>query len=384
MLSLIRPDNILLQANDKILIFASDESSRKELLEPVLQQIQKQGGSGQPIQLVEVAGEIKFSGIYPLTTGAKVDDLVRAAGGLKESAYLARADITRAQINAVTATKEWLTIDLANALKEGESSKLDNVLLQSKDRLNIYKIPKWSENRVVELRGEFVFPGKYTIRRGENLVDLINRAGGFTDFAHLEGSVFTREKLQALEKKNLTKLSEDLRLEIASKSLSSDGSTQSYSDMQNMLAEITKLQPVGRLVIDLPKALIDNSYNVALEGGDILYVPTLNNSINVIGQVQVASSHMYDDSLSADDYLLQSGGSKKRADEERIYIIAANGRIKMLANNWFTNNADSHMKPGDTVVVPLDAEYMSDLNLWTSATTIMYNTAVAIAAISGI
>ncbi len=377
-------DNLLLQANDQVLIFANNEASRTALLEPIVEKLKRQGGSGQPVQLVEIVGEVKYGGSYPLAKNTRVDDLVVAAGGLKESAYLARADITRDQVNSRIASKEWLTIDLGLALTSEIEASADNPLLQSKDRLNIYKIPEWSENHVVELRGEFVFPGKYTIRRGESLSELIKRAGGFTEFAHLKGSIFTREKLQQLEKQNLVKLSEDLRLEIASKSLSDEGSSQSYNDMQSMLAEITKLEPVGRLVIDLPKALEENNYNIALEGGDILYVPTLNNSVNVIGQVQVASSHMYDEGLSADDYLLQSGGSKKRADEERIYIISANGTIKMLSNNWFSSSSDSSMKPGDTVVVPLDAEYMNDLTLWTSATTILYNTAVAVAAISGI
>jgi polysaccharide export outer membrane protein len=93
---------------------------------------------------------------------------------------------------------------------------------------------------------------------------------------------------------------------------------------------------------------------------------------------------MFDNNFSAEDYLAQSGGSKKRADEERIYIIAANGSIRMLdQGNWFTNDTDK-LQPGDTIVVPLDAEYMNDLTLWSSVTTIVYNTAVAIAAISGI
>ena len=152
-----------------------------------------------------------------------------------------------------------------------------------------------------------------------------------------------------------------------------------------MLQDLTKLQPVGRLVLDLPRVVKENSYDVLLENGDVLYIPTKKNSVNVIGQVQVASSHIYDASLNAEDYLAQSGGSKKRADEERIYIISANGSIKLMqSGNWFSSEANNAVKPGDTVVVPLDTEYMDNISLWTSATTIMYNTAVAIAAISGI
>ena len=356
--------------------------SRQRLLLPIIQKLKRQGGAGQPIQLVEIDGSVKFPGVYPLAVNGRVDDIVQAAGGVNESAYLARAEITRNRVSPKLVSKHSLSVDLAAAL---QGNKEENILLQSKDRLNIHQIPAWSENHVVELRGEFVFPGKYTIRRGESLSDLIAKAGGFTRFAHQEGSVFTRIKLQELEQQNLIKLAGDLRIEMASKSLSDENYSQSYAEVQNMLNDLTKLQPIGRLVLNLPRVVEDNQYDILLEDGDVLYVPTLKNSVNVIGQVQVTSSHIYDESLTAEDYLAQSGGSKKRADEERIYIISANGSIKMMENdNWFSTDAGSNMKPGDTVVVPLDSEYMNNLTLWTSATTIMYNTAVAIAAISGL
>ena len=352
------------------------------MLLPIIKKLKRQGGSGQAIQLVEVDGSVKFPGVYPLAKNARVDDLILAAGGLDESAYLARAEITRNQVRNQLVNKLSLSVDLGEAL---QGSQEDNVLLHSRDRLHIHQIPAWSENHIVELRGEFVFPGKYTIRRGESLSELIAKAGGFTQFAHQEGSVFTRIKLQELEQQNLLKLTGDLRVEMASKSLSDEGYSQSYSEVQKMLGDLTKLQPLGRLVLDLPRVVKNNAYDVLLEDGDVLYVPTLKNSINVIGQVQVTSSHIYDASLTAEDYVTQSGGSKKRADEGRIYIISANGSIKMMtSSNWFASDADSKMKPGDTIVVPLDSEYMNNLTLWTSATTILYNTAVAVAAIRGI
>ena len=172
---------------------------------------------------------------------------------------------------------------------------------------------------------------------------------------------------------------------MASKSMTDNDYSQSYTEVQQMLADMANVQPVGRLVIDLPKVMSDKNYDVLLEGGDVLYVPTKKNSINVVGQVQVTSSHMYNVNLSADDYLAQSGGSKKRADSDRIYIISANGSIKLMnSSNWFTSDAGDNLKPGDTIVVPLNAEYMNNLALWSSVTGIIYNSAVAIAAISGI
>lgn len=356
--------------------------SRQRLLMPIIEKLKRQGKSGQPIQLVEADGEVKFPGVYPLARNARVSDLIAAAGGLTESAYMVRAEVSRNQIINHRAQQTSLMFSLSSALAGDEK---DNVLLSSKDRLNIHQIPAWSENNVVELRGEFVFPGKYTVRRGESLADLIAKAGGFTKFAHQEGSVFTRVQLREIEQQNLLKLTADLRIEMASKSMTDQNYSQSYVEVQQMLADMANVQPVGRLVIDLPKVISNKNYDVLLEGGDVLYVPTLKNSINVVGQVQVTSSHIYDINLSAEDYLAQSGGSKKRADEGRIYIISANGSIKMMeSGNWFSSDAGDNLRPGDTIVVPLDAEYMNNLALWTSVTGIIYNSAVAIAAISGI
>ena len=356
--------------------------SRQRLLIPIIKQLRQQGAAGEPIRLIEIDGEVKFPGIYPLANNARVSDLVSAAGGVKESAFLARAEITRNRIEGIEARKVSKNIKLASALSGVEN---ENVLLKSKDRLNVHKIPSWSENHVVELRGEFVFPGKYTIRRGDTLADLIAKAGGLTGYAHVEGSVFSRAKLKLLEQNNLIKLASDLRLEIATKSLTESRLTTSYAEAQRLLSDLTKLEPLGRLVIDLPELIKNKDYDVLLENGDILYVPVKSNSINVIGQVQVTSSHMFDKKMDAEDYISQSGGMKKRADAERIYIISANGSIKVLGDdNWFSNSAANSLQVGDTVVVPLDAEYMNNLTLWSTATQIMYNTAVAFAAINGI
>jgi polysaccharide export outer membrane protein len=356
--------------------------SRQRLLMPIIHKLKQQGGAGKSIQLIEIDGQVKYPGVYPLPVGGRVDDLVAAAGGVDESAYLAQADITRNELGSHGVEKKSRVINLADALNDVESS---NILLSSKDRLNIHKIPAWSENHVVELRGEFKFPGKYTIRRGETLSDLVAKAGGLTNFAHAEGSVFSRVRLKELEQQNLLKLANDLQIEMASQTLTDSSSTQSYEEAQMMLSDLTKTQPVGRLVIDLDRIMEVDNYDVLLENGDVLYIPTMNNSVNVIGQVQVTSSHIFDENLTADDYLSQSGGSKKRADEGRIYIISANGRIRMKSEaNWFSNDSDSRLKPGDTIVVPLDAEYMNNLELWTNVTGIIYNSAVAIASISNI
>lgn len=358
--------------------------SRKRLLAPVILKLQNQAASGLPIELVEVVGSVKYPGIYPLATGMKVIRAVEAAGGLLESAYLDKSEVTRNELSHGVALKKSINFSLRKAIA-GDS---DNLVLQSKDRLNIHQIPAWQENHIVELRGEFKFPGKYTISRGETLAQLIERAGGYTDYAYLEASVFTREKLKQLELQSLLRVSESLRMEIASKSLAQSKNSQmvDYSQAKLLLADLTKVKPVGRLVVDLPDINSGTEQDILLENGDILYVPTKQNSVNVIGQVQVATSHMYQSDLTAFDYVGLSGGIKQQADEARIYVIKANGAVEIPSNggDWFSSKIENELKPGDTVVVPLDSDYMDNLTLWATGTQIIYQAAVAIAAVAGI
>jgi hypothetical protein len=42
------------------------------------------------------------------------------------------------------------------------------------------------------------------------------------------------------------------------------------------------------------------------------------------------------------------------------------------------------MRPGDTIVVPLDTERVRSLPLWTQVTTIIYNLAVALLAVHSV
>tara|TARA_R110002072_G_scaffold245959_3_gene405231 strand:- start:36996 stop:39686 length:2691 start_codon:yes stop_codon:yes gene_type:complete len=352
--------------------------SRQRLLQPVIEQLKRQASYGEPVQLAEVVGEVKYPGVYPLGKSANIDELIEAAGGLLESAYLSNAELTRSEIVDGNAIKSPQRIDL---------NKSNNIALKSKDRLNVLKIPSWQNNNIIELRGEFKFPGKYTIRRGDKLSDIINRAGGYTAYAYKEASLFTRAKLKTIEQQNLWKVAENLRMEIASKSLAQQNGSQmvDYQQAKLLLSDLTKVKPVGRLVIDLNLIEDGQENDVLLENGDVLFVPTKQNSINVIGQVQVATAHVYKKGITVTDYINLSGGTKQQADDEKIYIIKANGAVEILKeDNWFAMGTSNRLSPGDTIVVPLDSDYMDNLTLWSTATQIVYQAAVALAAIAGL
>lgn len=293
--------------------------SRKRMLTPVIAKLREQARLGEPLKLVEIVGEVKVPGVYPLAEGAKVLDLIKAAGGLTESSYGYNSEITRTLINDEGVAEITHVNFSPKSLVEGESET--NIALQSKDRVNIFTIPSWQEDLRVTIEGEVEFPGEYTIRRGENLSDLLKRAGGLTEYGDPEAAVFTREDLKEQERKNLVRLAEELRKQIASQSLrkqSGAGSIVSYDEAKNLLRDLTKVQPVGRLVIDL--AAISQGQrqsDVKLEDGDALYIPGRSQSVNVIGEVYVPTSHLYSADASYEDYISRSGGYKSLADEER-------------------------------------------------------------------
>ena len=373
------PDNLILEPLDEIIVF-SEQTARTELLKPIIAQLKRQARTNQHTQIVEIDGAVKFPATYPLVKNAKLKDLIIAAGGLAESAFLYNAELSRYDVSQNEVNTKIIPVNLNEVLNNNS----DNLVLKSQDRLNVNNIPNWGKQQTVSLVGEFKFPGNYTIRRGETLTQLIERAGGFTEQANLEATIFTRKSLKALESKNITDVINQLRNEIATKSLSQTDSLINYQEVNQLLEDLTKVEPIGRLVIDLPNLLLGNRSPIMMENGDRILVQSKTNTVNVVGQVQIAGSHLFKNNLTYDDYIKLSGGLKIQADDERIYVIKANGAVSIPEKgNWFSST-NQNVQPGDTVVVPLDTYFMEDITLWQTATQILYQTAVALAAITRI
>lgn len=356
--------------------------SRAKLLKPILTKLTSQASRLGEVQVFAINGEVKYEGVYPKPVNATVKKAIIASGGLKESAFLENAEITRFSA-AGSSELEHLSVNIEAALNNPQH---DEFKLKSKDSLNIYPIPNWQKDLKVNLYGEVRFPGVYTIRKGESLSEVIKRAGGFTEFSYPEGAVFTRQVLKIQQQQQLNKLSEDLRRDIAAKSFNSSvtDASLSYSDMKSLIDDLAKVKAVGRLVINLP-SIVEGKRDIPLENNDSLYIPSQKNSVTVMGEINFSSSHLYDPSLSIDDYIARSGGLKQRADDDRIYIVKASGLVKVPdGGSWFGTSKDEMLEPGDTIVVPLNTEHVDNLTLWSTATQILYQMGVAVAAIGSL
>lgn len=113
-------------------------------------------------------------------------------------------------------------------------------------------------------------------------------------------------------------------------------------------------------------------------------VPAQRNSVTVIGEVQQSVSQVYEPHLSYLDYVERSGGTTKKADQDRIYIIRANGAISLPeASSWFASDF-SELKPGDTIVVPLDTDDLDKVTFWRDLSQIFYQIALGAVAVGSL
>jgi protein involved in polysaccharide export with SLBB domain len=372
-----------LQPRDQLLVF-NIEGDRKELVGPINDQLRKQARIHEPAAIVGVSGLVTAPGQYPLQPGMRISDLVRASGNLTESAYSLGAELTRFEIvNNQYREISHVSIKLADAL--AGNLNVDTVL-QPYDTLNIKPLPEWADQQNVELRGEVRFPGVYPIRRGETLGQLLQRAGGLTEHAFAEGAVFMREDLKQKEQQQLQTMAARLESDLAAIALEQTQANteqqQSVGLAKSLLDELKAAKPMGRLVINLETIVTEQGsrQDVVLKDGDKLFVPENTQDVTIIGEVQYQTSHLFRPGYDRDDYISLSGGPTYKADTKRIYVVRANGAVLSdEGNGWFSNRAQE-IRPGDTIVIPLDAERMRPLTLWTSVTQIIYQLGVAAAA----
>jgi polysaccharide export outer membrane protein len=379
--------DVQLAVRDRITVFDT-EKGREAVLKPLLAELRRQGSIDQPTAVVSIGGQVKAPGEYPLEPAMRVSDLLRAGGRLSEAAFGLKAELTRFSSNGEEREASLLEIDLA-AVMRGDAAA--DITLQPFDALVVKELPEWSKQEFVTLRGEVRFPGRYPIRRGETLRSVIERAGGLSGIAFTRGAVFTRRELKQREAEQIARLSDRLRSDLASLSIQAgqvregQDAAQGAMAAQGLLGQLQSTAPVGRLVIDVDRLIsgrIGSASDVVLRDGDELVIPKIRQEVTIIGEVQNSISLLHRAGLKRDDYIDLSGGFTRRADKSRAYVVRADGSVVAgTSGGWLRGGKNVEINPGDTIVVPLDTERLPPLPLWQAVTSIVYNAAVALAAI---
>ena len=383
--------NLELKSRDRLIVFDLN-SDRQNILAPIMAELRRQSNAAENAQVATIGGRVKVPGTYPLERGMRVSDMLRAGGGLDDAALATTAELARyAIVDGDRREAQLQTIDLAAVLRGDKAADIE---LRPSDYLVIKEVSHWNAQETISISGEVRFPGAYPIRRGETLRSVLDRAGGYTDLANPEGSVFTRRELREREQKQLNDLAERTRKDLTNFALAASHSAASTLSNANpapattlgetLLGQIRSTRAVGRLVVDLHGSggEADDASALVIKDGDALFVPPKSQEVTVIGEVRNATSHLYRPKLGRDDYVRLSGGATDDGDTDSVYVVRANGSVATGSGTaWFSRIRSDGIQAGDSIVVPLKTDRTLPLPLWQAVTTIIYNIAVAVSAI---
>lgn len=383
---LVEPDfhRELISFNLGKVLFDKD-SNEDKLLKPydAINIFSKWDLSEKPV--VRVTGAVNKPGTFELREKMKVSDLITLAGGLKYFAYVKDAELTRVTPTSSGPKTEKILINLEKAVKKVPESDLE---LKQDDYLFIRSVPEWDLYKKVELKGEVKFPGTYTIKKGERLSDLIERAGGFTDKAYLPAATFIRQSIKAVQQRNINDMVDRLERELLSTGVAEVATVLSVEEAkakeveikqkQEFVKRLRNVKALGRVAIklDVPEKLKNSFYDIELEDGDEIIIPTNPNTIFVVGSVYNQTVFVYKSDENVDYYLNLAGGLTDNANGKAIYVLKADGNAERTKNGFFGFGSVTKLMPGDTIVVPEKLERIVWMKNIKDITQILYQIAV--------
>jgi protein involved in polysaccharide export with SLBB domain len=342
--------------------------------------------------IVRLGGPVGRPGTYGVVPGVtRVSELIAQAGGLLATASN-RAELTRITPTPDGPVTRRFEIDLPAALRGEPDSDL---VLELYDYLLVRVIPEWEGQRMVRVSGEVLHPGTYAVVKGERLSDILRRCGGFTSRASVRGAVFTRRRVAEEQRRELNRVADRLErdmLESEGERPAADSAQGAYAEenarRRRLIESLRSVDVPGRVVVklDVPEVLSGTPWDVELEDGDALRVPEIPSTVEVMGAVYTASSHIYNPRMGIDDYVHAAGGSLRVAHKRMLYLLKADGTTVRLTRGasvlskktWTPAKGFSAVvEPGDTIVVPVKYSNRQSAEAFKDAVDVIYKVAAA-------
>lgn len=288
------------------------------------------------VQTLHIYGEVLFPGKYQYADNMQIEDLILQAGGLKETASIAKVDVVRKtnNKNAVSASD---TISEIFSFSIDEKLKIqdNNFTLKPFDEIYVRKSPGNTEIKRVIVDGEVLFPGNYSLKtNNERLSDLIVRAGLFTSEAYPEGARLERTMTEE----------ERMRMKDLAKIIAADDS---------LAMESIDMATTFYVGIDLQKAMDKpgSDEDITLRNGDRIIVPAFTNTVKMNGEVMYSNTVSFNQGKRLKYYVDKAGGYTQSAKKSKAYVIYMNGSVARA------RKASSKLiQPGCEIVVPSKSE----------------------------
>jgi protein involved in polysaccharide export with SLBB domain len=319
---------IVLKARDRVRIFNKEELREK--------------------RTITIAGAVNTPNTFDFVDKLQVEDLIAMAGGLKTGADSEVISISR-RLN----DGSFKTLSEVYAVSSDENLAINNgtpFYMEPFDIINVRYSKGYSVQKKVSIKGEVQYQGAYVLKnKNERISDLIQRAGGLTQYAFVKGASLTR-KIAPRDKASFKNLIEVEGLEET---------------------EPTPLE--FKVSIDLESVLKNkgSDFDMYLEEGDVLNIPSRLQTVKVTGMVLQPSLVPYKEGLSLKKYIEQSGGYSAAAKKSKIYVSYANGDVK-TTKRFFYIKSYPKLAPGAVIFVPeqLIKEKMSTAEIMGITTSI--------------
>lgn len=294
------------------------------------------------LKKVYVQGEANYTGQFIMDrTNMTVGDLLKRAGGVLSSANVNGALLIRrtifykndanedAQLNTLLELKSRYQDSTRSGFSAIDKIQLKQINQQIKE-LSLKKLKSEAKNTGIgnianqPLSNQFLVP---------------------------------KNKLEAENKKEIIKTEQE-NIEELKTSLQA----RVFKNLSDVLINEDQYQFVS---INLDKIInnnITNKFDLQLQEGDILYIPTYNETVVVNGDVLYPVVIKYNDGNTLNDYINQAGGFNITALRKRSYVVEANGSVKRTKNFlWFKFYPS--VGPGSIVFVPKNNKPASTFNI---------------------
>ena len=321
--------------------------------------------------IVTIDGAINRPAKYEALDEQKLISIIEYANGINRNADLKNISLER------------LVDGLLKTIPVPNDSYFEAINVQDGDSIYIREYPY----RQAKISGAVLKPGSYTMAAGETIGDLIERAGGYTENAYQFGAIYLNEDAKKINELSKEILYQEFLDNIIAASQQNVGANFDLTPIVKLTEKLNNTDPNGRVVIDLLNDSTAGLYSI--KEGDELFVPERNNVVYVYGETSTEGAVMYSENQDVEYFVEKSGGYKKFADNESIYILHPNGESQLYRSkrNIFESSPknDIRIYPGSIIFVPRELDESAPRRLATQAyVSILGNLGIALASLSAI
>ncbi|MEK9770023.1 MAG: SLBB domain-containing protein [Betaproteobacteria bacterium] len=360
-------ENIEILARDEIYVFNA-EFSRESIIDTLLNESVPFSDYSDRNNIT-VEGLVGFPGRFPYEANMTVRKALNASGGIRHP-----GDNSRILIERLDGTQ------ISTFFVDQNS----NYELLPGDIIVVNEILGYQAPRSVTISGQVRSPGTYFAAVGESVQDIIERAGGYTDFANPSGIIVRKQRLIELERRSRQSSVEQLQAQIRNLG----GSADINLDLINaLISDYLDSEIIGRVNTVDDADLNQQLANITIENNDTIYIPESSYTVSVFGEVNIPGSFVYIEDNNVLDYVDIAGSFLASANDRELLLISPSGKISTLRRGGIfnrQNRLDMIPQPGDVILVTPDLRlnFQQNLNIASSVTAIIYQTAVALAAVN--